>query len=436
MARDKIVLYMHAGSGNHGCEAIVNSLCHMLEHTPLVITNNESEDRRYSLSEVICGEYARTGQPICELAQERHFSRHKLAHVMYYVWRKLTKDGEAFLRYRYHAVFDRPLSRYGSSVKGKKLAGSRQTVQYPLAVSIGGDNYCYEVMLKDLMLANRAFHDRGTATVLLGCSVEPRLLAADSDDIRVKQIIEDMNLYDMIIARESITYEALRKVVPEEKLRLIPDPAFTLKAKELPLPEGFAEGSTIGLNVSPMIQESESRPGITMGNYKALIEHIIKTTDLQVALIPHVIWDRNDDRRPMKELYETFRHTGRVIQIEDASCQELKGYIARCRMFIGARTHATIAAYSSLVPTLVVGYSVKAKGIAKDLFGTSEGYVLPVQQLETAQDLIGAFEWLKDYEDDIRRDLARVMPAYRNRALQAGKEVEKLWEELNTQPEI
>ena len=23
----RLVLYMHAGSGNHGCEAIVNSLC-------------------------------------------------------------------------------------------------------------------------------------------------------------------------------------------------------------------------------------------------------------------------------------------------------------------------------------------------------------------------------------------------------------------------
>ena len=41
-------------------------------------------------------------------------------------------------------------------------------------------------------------------------------------------------------------YEALKQVVPEEKLRLIPDPAFTLGAKELPLPEGFAEGNTVG----------------------------------------------------------------------------------------------------------------------------------------------------------------------------------------------
>lgn len=427
MAEKKIVLYMHAGSGNHGCEAIVNSLCHMLKHRPLVITNSVKEDKDYSLSSCIQDNGPRVGEELCELAQERHFSEHKLAHIMYYLWRKLTKDAESFIRYRYGVVFDKPLSKKGKG--GQGTYGNHGTVNYPLAISIGGDNYCYDVMLKDLMLANRAFHDRGTKTVLLGCSIEPELLSRES-------IAADMKLYDLIIARESITHEALEKVVPKKRLRLIPDPAFTLGKKELPLPEGFAEGNTIGINVSPMIQDSEAKAGITMENYKALLEHIISTTDLQIALIPHVVWARNDDRKPIRELYEAFQATGRVVLIEDASCEELKGYIARCRMFIGARTHATIAAYSSLVPTLVVGYSVKAKGIAKDLFGTYENYVLPVQQLQNREDLIAAFEWLKDYEEEIRADLTRVMPEYKNRARQAGKEVETLWEEFSMQQKI
>lgn len=446
MPKNKIVLYMHAGSGNHGCEAIVNSLCHMLktegQMAPLVITNSVQEDEKYSL-----GSGRHSEEALCELAQEKHFSEHKIAHVLYYIWRKLTKDGESFIRYRYRAVFDRPFSSCG------KKRASGQGAEYPLAISIGGDNYCYDMMIKDLVLANKAFHDRGAKTVLLGCSIEPELLLPTGEKIpkaanhegerieetgnaRNKTLREDMNRYDLIIARESITYEALKRVVPEEKVRLIPDPAFTLKAKELPLPKGFTEGNTIGINVSPMIQDSEAKKGITMSNYKALLEHIIQTTDMQIALIPHVVWARNDDRKPILELYEAFKDTGRVIMIEDASCEELKGYIARCRMFIGARTHATIAAYSSLVPTLVVGYSVKAKGIAKDLFGSYENYVIPVQQLQEKEDLIGAFEWLKDYEQNIREDLTRVMPAYKEKALQAGKEVEKLWEELNTQPKI
>ena len=108
--------------------------------------------------------------------------------------------------------------------------------------------------------------------------------------------------------------------------------------------------------------------------------------------------------------------------IEDHTCEELKGYIARCRMFIGARTHATIAAYSSLVPTLVVGYSVKARGIARDLFGTEKNYVLPVQLLRK--------------EEAIRSQLAAKMPAYKEAAMQTGKEVDHLWEECSQQQRI
>lgn len=422
MPEKKMVLYMHAGSGNHGCEAIVNSFCHMLKEKPLVITNSEKEDRKYSLAPP-------NGDALCELAEERHFSQHKIAHVMYYGWRKLTKDAESFIRYRYHAVFDRPLSKYGRD--GGKSTGKHPRTEFPLAVSVGGDPYCYDVMVKELMLANRAFHGRGIKTVLLGCSIEPELFTGGiKTAVGKEQLIEDMNLYDLLIARETITYEALKKIVPKEKLCLIPDPAFTLKTKELPLPKGFAEGNTIGLNISPMVQESEESAGITMANYKALIEYIIRTTDMQIALIPHVVWDRSNDRKPLEELYREFQNSGRVVKIEDCSCEELKGYIARCRMFIGARTHATIAAYSSLVPTLVVGYSVKAKGIAKDLFGSYENYVIPVQQLQEKDDLIGAYEWLRDYEEDIRRDLRRIMPEYKKRALQAGEVVEKLWENL------
>ena len=165
-----------------------------------------------------------------------------------------------------------------------------------------------------------------------------------------------------------------------------------------------------------------------MENYEGLIKHIIDTTDMQVALIPHVVWDNNDDRKPLRVLYDKFKDTGRVVMLEDHNCMELKGYISRCRFFIGARTHATIAAYSTCVPTLVIGYSVKAKGIAKDIFGTYENYVLPVQSLSNKDDLINAFEWMKSDEDDIRKYLNEGMPVYKENALKSKVEIEKLLE--------
>ena len=105
--------------------------------------------------------------------------------------------------------------------------------------------------------------------------------------------------------------------------------------------------------------------------------------------------------------------------IDDQNCMELKGIISRCRFFIGARTHATIAAYSTGVPTLVVGYSVKARGIARDLFGTEEGYVLPAHSLENENELLSAFRSLIRKEDSIRQTLrigtcAELLKQYEN----------------------
>ena len=411
MKADKLIVYMHAGSGNHGCEAIVNSLCHMIKEKVKLVSYFGEEDERYSLKE------------LCEIRGERRFENHKAAHVLYYGYRKLTGDRESFIRYRYGDVF-------------KKEAA-------PLAISIGGDNYCYENMLGDLRLANSAFNRRGTRTALLGCSIEPELL-------KRKEISEDLRKYHTIIARESITYEALKeafgktsKEISEKtdkgmaeavsggcpEVLCFPDPAFTLMAKELPLPEGFALGNTVGINVSPMIQDNEKKSGVTMENYKELISFIIQNTDMQIALIPHVVWERNDDRGPVHELYRAFADTGRVAEIGDGGCEELKGFIGRCRFFVGARTHATIAAYSMGVPTLVVGYSVKARGIARDLFGTEENYVLPVQSLEKKDDLTKGFRWLLSHEKEVREKLGEVMPGYKKRALETGKEVDRLWEE-------
>lgn len=145
-----------------------------------------------------------------------------------------------------------------------------------------------------------------------------------------------------------------------------------------------------------------------MENYRELLRFIIENTDSQIALIPHVVWQRNDDRKPIHELYEEFHGTGRVLEIADATC----------------------------VPTLVVGYSVKARGIAKDLFGAEENYVLPVQSLKNKDDLVKGFQWLLSHEKAIRKSLKEQMPAYQQKALQIGKEVDRLWEECTSQPPI
>lgn len=392
-----IILYMHAGSGNHGCEAIADSFSRMLKERPVLISYFAKEDEKYNLPS------------LCDIRQERSFSQHKLAHILYYAYRKVTKDSESFIRFRFKPF----------------LSKKNQADMYPVAVSIGGDNYCYEMMLNDLFLTNGAFNRQGTKTVLLGCSIEPEL-------IERKDINSDLRKYHTIIARESITYEALKeKLGGDTKIYCIPDPAFSLPVKPCELPVGFAEGNTLGINISPMIQDNESTPGITMKAYIKLVEYIIEETTMQIALIPHVVWDRNNDRKPIEEIYNYFcekGHADRIVKVEDKDAESIKYVISKCRMFVGARTHATIAAYSTCVPTLVIGYSVKAKGIAKDLFKglDSEKLVFPVQNLKSEDEIKDSFKWLLDNEDTIRKHLQDIMPAYVERCYEAAKLVKDL----------
>ena len=112
--------------------------------------------------------------------------------------------------------------------------------------------------------------------------------------------------------------------------------------------------------------------------------------------------------------------------IDDCSCEELKYVISRCSLFVGARTHATIAAYSSCVPTIVLGYSVKSKGIATDLFGTDKNYVISVQNMENPNILSEGFLWLLENENSIKLHLQSIMPDYIKKVYSAESLVKAL----------
>lgn len=374
----KLVLYPHGGSGNHGCEAIVRSTCKITQADVTLFSASPEEDKKVGLN------------AICNVQSDHcPISRFSLQYVKAVFQTKFYGDTTAYDRIHFSPVLK-----------------AAKTADYIL--SIGGDNYCYGVP-KFIYLVNKEIRKKGGKTILWGCSVEP-------DSIK-GEMLKDLQGYTHIIARESITYQAMKNKGLKQVI-LIPDPAFQLNRIDLPLPDNFMEGNTVGINVSPMIIGYESNKGVTLQNYIELINYIITQTDMQIALIPHVVWSHNDDRIPLKILYDKFKDTGRICMIEDHTAEELKGYIARCRFLIVARTHASIAAYSERIPTLVIGYSVKAKGIATDIFGTDKNYVIPVQSLHQKDNLQQAFQYFLCHEKDIQHRLNSVIPEYKQSVMQ------------------
>ncbi len=382
------IFYGHGGSDNHGCEAIVRSSAGILKDEITLFSTDPKSDIRYGVDGVVSR---------LETDTDRGPERWSADWFLSRVETKLT-------------------GRINREIFGRRKAMICAARPGQVWLSIGGDNYCYPGT-DSIAALNYNLKRRGAKLVLWGCSVEPELLK-DPGTAR------DIASFDLITARESISYEALKAVNPNTVL--VSDPAFTLERADLPLPEGWVEGNMVGINASPLILQSARDGGLVLEAYEKLIRTILDTTDCSVALIPHVVCRANDDREPLGKLYEAFRDTGRVILVEDHNCMEQKGYIARCRFFIGARTHSTIAAYSTCVPTLVLGYSVKSRGIARDIFGSEENYVIPVQGLKDADALAKGFCWLLEHEDQIKGHLQKMMPEYIEKAYIGAAEVRRL----------
>lgn len=386
--KKKYILFPHGGSGNHGCEAIVRTLVAMFGNQNIkLFSDNVNEDKLY-----LSGETLKIDSP----------KRYVKKGTMPYFYGIITKY---FLGHK--DIFD--------ALTFRNVI--RECDRSSILLSIGGDNYCYGEN-EYIYLVNRYAQKRQCKTVLYGCSVEPEAIS--------EKMRRDLESYDLIVARESITYEALGQI--NQNTVLYPDPAFTLEQEQGEIPEGLGNRPYIGINISPMIQSNENVNGITKLNYEKLIEYILNYTDSDIALIPHVVWKDNDDRKPLSELYNKYyqSYPDRIYLVEDQNCMQLKNIIANSEFFIGARTHATIAAYSTCVPTLVIGYSVKARGIAKDLFGTEQDYVQPVQNLKYEDDVVQIFKKLYCKKNEIKKHLQDIIPSYIAEAFKASEEVKKL----------
>lgn len=383
-----IVIYGNGSAGNHGCEAITRGTIAVLggAHKYVVQSAQPEDDIRCGLDRL-----TEIWPAVLPAKKDLRFAAAYLKMKMTGVYTAM--DGLGY-------------------VPGIRRAARECSV----ALSVGGDNYCYPGT-EIYGWLNREYHKNGMKTVLWGCSVEPDVVAKPAT-------AKDLASYDLIVTRESISYEAIRKV--QKNTVLAPDPAFFMEPRTCPLDERMKSGNVIGINISPMIISAEKSSGMAYENYKNLISYILENTDSYIALIPHVVWASNDDRTVLRKLYEEFDQDPRLILVEDHNAPELKYIISHCRMFVGARTHATIAAYSSCVPTLVVGYSVKARGIARDLFRTEDGYVLPVQQLSDSDQLTHAFDWIARQEDQIREHLKQVLPSYRAAARDAINAIKNL----------
>lgn len=224
---------------------------------------------------------------------------------------------------------------------------------------------------------------------------------------------------DLIISREEISLEYLKKNKVKENVCFLPDPAFFVNDDNCDTYKDTDNMEYIGINLSPLSLR-EMYGGVTLEHKKRLamlINEISRKTNLKIMLIPHVISPLNTMDNDLIFLSEIAQMIDDDIKcnikvIDDAGgFIQIKKYLRQCKIVIAARMHCAINAMCESVPTILLSYSEKAKGMAKFVYGSYE-WVLSMDNIE--DELINKIELMIQKRDDIHDYLYKRINEIRN----------------------
>lgn len=384
----KFLLLNHSGSFNRGCEAIVKTTSKFIKQNSSlnnVCLSSYGPSEDLGLKDI---DYVFDGNP-------KTLNKLSLNYALAYLQNKTTKSESYYLK----------------SVNKDLLGMIKNT---DICLSVGGDVYCYGEQ-PNIYEINKRIKNLNKKLILWGASI-------GKEDLSLNKI-KDLGMFDKLIVRESITYELLMSKKINSNIKLYPDPAFTLEKEYPELSLNWNKEEVIGINLSPLVYKRNNGSKNLVIN---IIRYILKNTKYSVALIPHVIKEHDNDYLLLREIYaeliKDYREDKIFLVDKKYNASQMKGIIARTKMFIGARTHSTIAAYSSFVPTMVLGYSVKSRGISKDIFG-EEKFVLDFTKFKDDKEFIRLFCEFEEQQVDIRKHLAQTIPEIINKSSSASQEL-------------
>jgi colanic acid/amylovoran biosynthesis protein len=267
----------------------------------------------------------------------------------------------------------------------------------------------------------------GKPLVIWGASIGP----FTKDAAYEKYIMEHFRKVH-IFARESLTIDYLNRNGLVGNVHKTADPAFMMEPRkpcsgtmEIPPDNG-----AIGINISPLMARYTPDRNLDtwVGMSAGIVEAIIRKTKRDIYLIPHVSSSngRNNDHTFLcKVAFLLGRKKARVFVVPDTlDASETKWVISKMDLFVGARMHSTIASFSSYVPTLSLGYSVKSWGINRDIYGHTE-YCLDIGTLTPDVVADKVSEMLSDSRS-IEDLLKATIPRIKEYALSAGSILGKI----------
>lgn len=204
-----------------------------------------------------------------------------------------------------------------------------------------------------------------------------------------KTVIENA---DLVISRDEESKKYLETFCKKDIL-VATDLAFELPYKNLKNID--SSKIKIGINPSGLLCNKKNDKSAFNTKLKVdyesylyqLVEFLKKAGKYEIYMIPHV----------GNEAIECFGNIKDVKYHEAFSSPiEAKSFIAEMDIFIGARMHATIGAFSSGVATIPVAYSRKFRGLFK---GIGYEYLIDLSSITTEKALEKTIEYIQNYSE-------------------------------------
>jgi colanic acid/amylovoran biosynthesis protein len=417
-SESSFLLVGNASYQNRGCEAIVRGTVNILGNVA-----TDPETLRFTS--------AFYGTPDALAAQQKSETDKRISHL------RVEAAPPRFTRAWWETRFNERLGTDFPGVSKPLLASLESSC---CALEVGGDNYTLDYGFPEhLIRMDRWLSSQGVPVVIWGASIGP----FTESPVYESRMMEHLRSLDGVFVRESVTYDYLTKEHRLKNVSLFADSAFLMEQRE-PVDEAVrakVKDSPLAFNMSPLLSAYTTTTRKMPWETKAedlvprirecaeIVAALRKETQLPILLLPHV-----QSPLPGIDDYEFLRGVHRAckdadilgIEIVDEplGARELKWLIARCRMVIAARTHATIAGFSTCVPTISLGYSRKAVGINRDVFGT-EDYLVMARDIEPGSIVERARHLLK-HEAELRQTLPKRAEELKRSAAAAGEKLRQI----------
>lgn len=229
-----------------------------------------------------------------------------------------------------------------------------------------------------------------------------------------------MKKADLIVARDTVSFDVARKMAPGTRVLQAVDVAFGMPfERRIKADPSVVE---VGINVSGLLFSygysgaNEFGMQVDYREYTRKVIAELQARGAVVHLVSHVNAQGDpveDDGRMSDILAAEFPGTIRAPDFDSPTTA--KSYISGFDFFVGGRMHACIAAFSTGVPVVPVAYSRKFAGLFEGLLKFR--HVIPVSGIDTAAAVaftINRFERRAELAAEIREAGSMVLRLLKN----------------------